>query len=156
MNTYVFGILANNGGEDDCHLGTQFYLKANIDGIDYYKEWSIFDEINNTVIYKEVCQIRQAYLDAKLNTDKDVLSKIQENKENEFQRKKNKASLSEEALQILRETLLEHSNLVAQFNEGNEKALNALVGKILGNLKKQNIKEDPFDVSLILKDQINK
>ena len=156
MNSYIFGILKNNGDKDNCHKGTQYYLKANIDTQEYYKEWSIFDEIDNTDIFKEVCEIKQRYLSAKLDTDKDIIAKIQENKENEFQRKKNKASLSDDSLQILNETVIEHTKLVDQFKQGNDKAFNSLVGKALGNLKKQNIKEDPFDVSIILKEILNK
>ena len=156
MNTYIFGILKNNGKGDDCHLGTQFYLKANIDGVDYYKEWSIFDEINKTDLYKEVCSIKSNYLKAKDKYEKELLLKSQVNKENKLKEREQAATISETSLQILKETMLEHSSLVSQFKEGNEKALNSLVGKTLGNLKKQNIKEDPFDINIILKDLINK
>jgi Asp-tRNA(Asn)/Glu-tRNA(Gln) amidotransferase B subunit len=155
MNTYIFGILKNNGSEDNCHLGTQFYLEAKIDGIDYYKEWSIFDEINKTDLYKEVCSIRSSYLIAKDKTEKDLVLKNQVDKENKLKEREQSASISETSLQILKETMLEHSSLVSQFKQGNEKALNSLVGKTLGNLKKQNIKEDPFNINIVLKDLIN-
>lgn len=155
MNTYIFGILSNNGDKDNCHKGTEFYLEAKIDNIDYYKEWSIFDEINNTEIYKEVCTIKEKYLIAKANLEKELSLKSQVDKENKLQERKQSASLSEMSLQILKETMLEHSSLVSQFKQGNEKALNSLVGKTLSNLKKQNIKEDPFNINIVLKDLIN-
>ena len=156
MNSYLFGILANNGSKDDCHLGTQFYLKTSIDGIDYYREWSVLDEINKTDLYKEVCNIKSNYLIAKDKLEKELALKNQVDKENKLKEREQSATISEISLQILKETMLEHSSLVSQFKEGNEKALNSLVGKTLGNLKKQNIKEDPFDINIILKDLINK
>lgn len=155
MNTYIFGILKNNGDKDNCHKGTEFYLEAKIDSTDYYREWSVFDEINNTEIYKEICNIKQKYLIAKSNLEKELLLKGQADKENKLQERKQAVSISETSLQILKQTMQEHSALIDQFKQGNEKAINSLVGKVLGNLKKTNIKEDPFNISIILKDLVN-
>lgn len=84
-----------------------------------------------------------------------MLLKSQVDKENKLKEREQAATISETSLQILKETMLEHSSLVSQFKQGNEKALNSLVGKTLGNLKKQNIKEDPFNINIVLKDLIN-
>ena len=156
MNSYVFGIIRNNGDKDNCHKGTEFYLKSYINGVYYYKEWSIFDELDNTNLFKEVCEIKANYKIAQTNLEKELLLRSQVSKENKLKEREDAASISEASLQILKETMLEYSKLVDQYKQGNDKALNSLVGKALGNLKKQNIKEDPFNINIVLKDLVNK
>lgn len=150
---YIFGIL-DNDPKGLTGRGTLMYLKACIDNIEYYKEWSVLDEIYNTDAYKEVCRIHSLYITRRDAYASELYEHLKTQDDAKFAERKANSKVSDEVLTIIDECMTEHANLVKQYKEGKEKALNSLVGKIIVKLKSKNIQADPFNISVILKQKI--
>lgn len=66
------------------------------------------------------------------------------------------ASVSVEVDTVIEQAIQDNPQLVEQIKSGAEKAINALVGRILGKLKSANLHANPFDISVVLKEKLAK
>ncbi len=153
-DSYVYGILDHDAKGID--RGTVFYLKAVVDNVEYYREWSIFDETNNTPVFKDVCAIRLQYLTSRERKERERDQSLQDKKEQAMQARLESASVSVEVDTVIEQAIQDNPQLVEQIKSGAEKAINALVGRILGKLKSANLHANPFDISVVLKEKLAK
>lgn len=132
--SFVFGILSNDPeGEEQ---GTTYYAYVSLNGSVVKHTWSIFDEINNSVLYQGIMLLKQQ-VGEELNslTQRDQDS-AKEQKRIKTQEDITNTVFTEQHLQIFNDILSQEGRLVEEYLNGNDKALNSLMGKtikVLGN-----------------------
>lgn len=133
-SSFVFGILNNDAKGE--FSGTQYYAHVILNGIPQRYTWNIFDEINNTDIYQNILNIKeQVNVEIQLAYQRyQELNKVE--KIRKLQEDIDSTNFSEAHLQIFNDILSQEGRLVEEYLNGNDKALNSLMGKtikVLGN-----------------------
>lgn len=123
------------------------YSFNNISGVLLY---SILDEVNNTERYKEYCNLYSSFLSAKKDFDKYINESSAELNMLVKQQRLQNNSLSDLEIQFIKESLKDFDSLIIEYKKGKEKALNSLVGKLLGKGKQASFNFDP----LVLKNEL--
>lgn len=123
------------------------YSFNDISGVLFY---SILDEVNNTERYKEYCNIYFNFLASKKDYDKYINEQSAEVNSLIKQQRLQNNSLSDLETQFVKDSLKDFDSLIIEYKKGKEKALNSLVGKLLGKGKQANFNFDP----LVLKNDL--
>lgn len=134
-------------GERQGTLNEVTYSFNEVSGILLY---SILDEINNTECYKKYCDLYCKFIEAKKEFNKYINdASIELNSILKQQRLQNN-SLTDLEIQFIKNSLKDFDSLIIEYKKGKEKALNSLVGKLLGKGKQSNFNFDP----LVLKNEL--
>lgn len=136
MNEFLFYVIDNDSKKDArTGCGTIFEAKVTIDGVVYYGQWSIMDEVNNTNVYKCIQHLKQCVsvkAEANNNRLNDATKKA---KVDALNNEVNSYKFSENELNIIKKVLTESKNDVECYiKKGNEKAINPIMGKLLKQL----------------------
>ena len=129
--------------------GTQFYLHiTDNEGADQYYTWYLLDEIEGkfdpsapSAPFVERAAEEQAILD----------KKEAEEKRKRMQDRINGIDTDKRLEIIITEVVKDNEKAVNEYRSGKEKALNSLVGQVIGKSKKEGGNCDAFVISTMLK-----
>lgn len=135
-NYFISGILDNDAKGE--LKGTLFYADVFLNNTLERYIWNIFDQINNTPFYKEVISLKK-----RVEEEAIQLRVLQEEKD-KLQKQDRLASdissvtITPQIADSITFICNSELKLATLSKEGNEKSLNALVGKLIKHLKNEN------------------
>lgn len=137
--SFIFGILDNN--EKGERLGgTAYYADVILGCKPFRYVWNIFDEINNTDVYKTVLDVKEQVRNELQLLFQRSQDNNKEQKQLQAQQDIQNTKFSDEQLQLFKNIIKTEASLVTQYLNGSEKALNSLMGKTLKALGNSPLK----------------
>ncbi len=128
--------------------GVEFHL--NTIGTDYFT-YSLLDEIGLTKCYKRYLEVYEIFQREKLEFETYQKS-LHDQVANKVKQERLSKDIPEDILKQIKTILPQFQDLIFEYNNGKEKAINSVVGRILKQLKENNFNIDP----LLLKETILK
>lgn len=131
--------------------GTVFYLEVTVDGVTTRYEWGLLEELNGGFKPDEVLKpYREAVKKhAEQQAEEDAAAKKAKLAERESEIK-----VDQQLIDFVDQVISQEQKAVEEVRSGKEKALNSLVGKVIGQVKKAGGSPDAFAISKVLKQRI--
>lgn len=154
----------NNGIADNDHKGlsggrgTKFWLRIEVhDSGEYEKveyEYFLLDLIEGKFDKEAICK---PYRDRQQKWIDEQDQALKEQKDKEMQLRKDSVKTDPQLEAILDQAISANPKAIAEFKGGKEKALNAVVGSVMKELKTKNIQivDAAFTVNTLLKQRIS-
>lgn len=149
----LFGVL-DNDPKGLTGVGTIFYAKGLLNHEQIELTWSLIDEINNSLSFKDWCNFRNEYLQKCDQFFTEESDRIKDEKAQKLNERLNSVSVSDRVLEIIKTTIEQEQVLIQQYKEGKEKPFNSVVGKIIKQTKSEGISEEVFNIVQVLKSLI--
>lgn len=133
--------------------GTLFYMTVSLgDKTFEYHEWGLLNELAGKF---SPASISKTYRD--LNRKADLEDSEREAKQKQKAQEDRAAAVKDDPalLALIEQVITVETKAISQYREGKEKALNAVVGKIIGLCKQQSIEADAFKITTLLKKQVS-
>jgi Asp-tRNA(Asn)/Glu-tRNA(Gln) amidotransferase B subunit len=133
--------------------GTLFYMTVSLgDKTVEYHEWGLLNELAGKF---SPALISKTYRD--LNRKADLEDSEREAKQKQKAQEDRAAAVKDDPalLTLIDEATSSETKAIAEYLSGKEKALNAVVGKIIGLCKKQSIQADAFKITTLLKKRLH-
>ena len=154
MNLAItYGIL-DNDPRGESGRGTIHYVKVSVDGIwKEYVMWGLLEELNGTFnpesVTKKYTDLRDAELAAAAAREK-------QEKEEAKAARLEAVQVDDVLDKLIDEVIASEEKAVAEFKAGKDKALNALVGKVIGQIRKNqlSVQTDAFGITATLKKKL--
>lgn len=115
-------------------------------------EWGLLDQIAGLFKPNE---ITKKYKELNLELDRKEAEKEAAWKALEATRRALQVKEDPQLLALIDETISSETKAITEYLSGKEKALNAVVGKIIGLCKKQSVQADAFKITTLLKKRLN-
>lgn len=153
MNLYIARGILDNDAKGTTGVGTVFWLKIFVDNqLQLSKTWGLLDELNGqinpndfTSPYHELHRRHLAELAAKEEAEKKTA----------LQARQSAVRVDVELDNLINDVITGDPKAVEQFKSGKDKALNALVGKVICELKKQGQSPDAFAITTTMKKKLS-
>lgn len=149
----LWGVL-DNDPKGKSGRGTLFYAKGTVNHIAFYAEWGLLDEINRTADYLYWTSIREDYLSHCAGILCTETQRLKQEKQDKLNARLDAVSVSKNTLTIIEQVLSTSDDLISQYKEGKEKALNSLIGKVIKQVKSAGISEEVFNISQTIKQKL--
>lgn len=154
--SFISGIL-HNDPKGLTGRGTQHWFEVRVlendkETIDRY-EYFLLDVLENKI---DLSEIKRPYLERQRAYDKDEENKSKELKVKEEAKRKDSVKSDPELDLILDAAVIANPKAVEEFKSGKEKALNAIVGFVMKEIKAKNmpVVDPAFTVSTLLKQKL--
>lgn len=149
----IYGILDNDPkGFTGC--GTIYYAKGLLAHKEVSIQWSLLDEVHNTSAYQAWCDFKTTYVNKCQSILKEEKARLKAEKEQKLNDRLENVSVSDRTLVIIKSTIQQEVELVNQYKQGKDKALNSLIGKIIKQVKSEGISEEVFNITQVLKQSL--
>lgn len=150
---FVRGVL-DNDPKGLTGVGTIFYVDITVDGVTERHTWGLLDEIAGRFdVNKVLASVVQALKDEEARTEKDKADAKKAIKD----AREAGVRIDPDLRIIIDHVLQEDQKAVTEFKGGKEKALNSLVGKVIGQIKKQKLSldTDAFTINRALREAMS-
>jgi hypothetical protein len=149
----IYGVLDNDPkGLTGC--GTIYYAKGLLAHKEVDIQWSLLDGIDKTPAYQAWDSFKTAYVNKCHSILKEEKARLKAEKEQKLNDRLDNVSVSDKTLAIIKATIQHEVELVNQYKQGKDKALNSLIGRIIKQVKSENISEEVFNITQVLKQEL--
>ena len=152
MNLYIVRGILDNDPKGTTGVGTIFWLKIFVDNeLQLFKSWGLLQELNGEVNPNDFITPYHATYKQHLV---ELAAKEEAEKNAALEARKASIQIDPALDALINEAIASDPKAVQQFKAGKEKALNALVGKVIGQLKKQDQSPDAFAITTTMKKKL--
>jgi len=154
MNQYVTGVL-DNDAKGTTGVGTIFFVDVTLDGIKTRHTWGLVEQIQGKFDLDAVVAPVRERLKAAASAQKAA----EEQAKKEKMEQREASVVVDDVLASLVKTVLNDSGsakAISEYKSGKEKALNALVGSVIKQIRTQklNVSFDAFTINRALQAQL--
>lgn len=155
MKHGIVRYIVNNDSKGTTGVGTIHGMDVTVDGITTTHTWSLMEELQGKV---DIKGWEQPAIDA-IRTEREA-ERCQEIAQKQEQKDARRSAVTADPvlLQMIETVLVDPSSTKAidEYRQGKEKALNALVGKVMKLAKQHRHETDAFAVNTLIVDQLKK
>lgn len=155
MNLSILHGIVDNDPKGSSGRGTIHYMKISVDGaLKEYVEWGLLEELNGTFdpesMTKKYTDAYKAFLDEQANRER-------EEKKAALETRTASIKIDDALNKIMDDVIASETKAVAEYKAGKEKALNSLVGKVIGQIRKNklSVEADAFGITTTLKQKLS-
>lgn len=146
--SFTTGIL-DNDPKGETGIGTIFYMDINLGGHITRHTWGLLEELSGKVRPRDWVQ---PYIDAQNKIRAELEAQAAVQKEAAMKAREDSVVEDPAVVAIIKDVIAAETKTVEQYKSGKEKALNALVGKVIGQIKQRNLSyaDGAFGISKLL------
>lgn len=148
--SYTTGVV-DNDADGTTGVGTIFYVDITIDDVTKRHTWGLLDQLQGKFNYRDLIR---PYVETENKKKVEADAKVAEQKKIEAEHRKKSIVEDPAIVAIIKDVLASEVKSVEQFKAGKEKALNALVGKVIGKGKSIGVTVDAFNITHLLKQKL--
>lgn len=152
MNLVIAHGVVDNDPKGTTGVGTIFWLEIRVDAeVKERHEYGLLEQLDGRF---NVAAITKPYIVARDIALEEQAAKEAEEKRAEKEARAASVKIDDTLQQLIDEVIAGDPKAVEQFKAGKEKALNALVGKVIGELKKQGQEANAFAITTTMKKKL--